>query len=1111
VPNTCPSNQELLAFHTGALAEDRIDVVSDHLETCLRCGAAIRKLDESVKAGLVGLRIGGPIVPISVRRPGIRGEPVTSTRRPEGDLTASENWPRLPGYEILAALGRGGMGVVYKARHVQLNRDVALKRLRADRGRDLARSRAEAENLARLQHPNIVQIHEILEHEGQVYLALELVEGGSLAARLSGKPQPPREAAQLLEALARAVHFAHRHGIIHRDLKPANILLQLTDDGVVVAVEEKKLPAASALQRLPLIPKVADFGVAKRMAEANGETLDGDVIGTPSYMSPEQASGKLEQIGPAADIYSLGVILYEMLTGRVPIQGTTTLDTLSLVLTEEPVSPRRLQPRLTLDLETVCLKCLEKQPGRRYASAAELADDLHRFLGDEPVRARAPSSLYRFRKFSRRNKVLLGGIVSVLLSLVAGLAVSLFFAVGEAAQRRLADEHALQANDAKQVADEERLAALREAYRGRIAAASAALLSHDVPEAARHLAAAPAGLREWEWRHFHSQLDESSAVFQPADGERLTLVPSRRGIWMFSRRDSVSNLMDENGRVLQAYPGRAYSPIHAGPSFQENWHLSDAPPLSAVVDGTGKEHFQVPRVHRFAMSPDLTKLALVCLPDGPQTARFKVFEAATGKDLRTFVGHTGFVYSLAFSPDGERIASASEDGTARIWNLTTGKVLAVLRGHAVKIYCIAFRRDGARVVTASADGSVRQWDPEKGVEVEPPYTQHTGEVNVAAYSPDGQLIASGGTDRTIRLWRAAGGKDISIRHGHVGAVEQLAFNESGRRLASRSADGSVRIWEVDPRSSLSVLKGHTSYVYPVAFSPNGRWIASGSWDSTVRLWDARSGEVQAVWHHPSPVVDLVFTRDGSRLMAACGEEPIVRVWTVATGQMQRELKGLPDEHIFALATSPDGDRVAVTYGGSGIATILDIASGKPVASFEPGGGGKCAYSPDGRLLALDGQNSIIDLRDTRDSRLIGQLIGHTQPPIAVSFSPDGRHIISAGHDHTVRIWDVDTCTCQAVLTGHPDDIFAAVIHPDGTRVASAGRDGVIWLWDVATGTEMARLSGHTNYVWSLAFSPDGKTLVSGSGDGTIRIWDTDPVAKRYNAVREAEARRGEAP
>ena len=370
--STCPTEQDLLAFHLGTLEEGQVDALAAHLESCSQCDTTLRQFD----------RRADPLV--EVMRKHVKSSPtllsghwpkthltLKRTRQDEPDLTAIEHWPNLPGYEILGVLGRGGMGVVYQARHLALHRLVALKHLQSGTGSRLARSRVEAEALAGLHHPHIVQIHEIVETESGLFLSLELVEGGSLAAYLEGKPQAPLATARLMETVARAMQHAHARGIVHRDLKPANILLSTSPRVEVVAEphagSSKTSPAQGTLTAF--VPKIADFGLAKRLKAPPGATRDGDVIGTPSYMAPEQAAGKGESIGPAADIYSLGVILYEMVTGRVPLQGPSTLQTLVMVCEREPLPPRKIQPGLPRDLETICLTCLQKDPARRYRSA----------------------------------------------------------------------------------------------------------------------------------------------------------------------------------------------------------------------------------------------------------------------------------------------------------------------------------------------------------------------------------------------------------------------------------------------------------------------------------------------------------------------------------------------------------------------------------------------------------------------------------------------------------------------------------------------------------------------------------------------------------------------
>jgi WD40 repeat protein/predicted Ser/Thr protein kinase len=1029
--------------------------------------------------------------------------------RPEANLR-----PVVLGYEILSELGRGGMGVVYQARQKSLNRVVALKVILAGghAGEDeLARFRLEAEALALLRHPNIVQIYEVGTHEGRPFLALEFLEGGSLAGQLEkGTPTPPAAAA-LVEALARAMHAAHARGIVHRDLKPENVLLDR--DGT---------------------PKIMDFGLAKRLEDKAGQTASDAVVGTPSYMAPEQAEGKSRLVGPAADVYALGAILYRLLAGRPPFQGPTTMDVLMQVVADEPVPPRRLCLQVPRDLETVCLKCLRKQPGDRYPDALELAEDLRRFQGGEPIRARAVGRAERLLKWARRRPALAAAFglgVLVLLSGLGGAGAVWLWQRAESAleeatatrdqlavEKQITEAALEREKVAKDRLDEARRDLERLSYYRAIDLALREWRESEVGRAEQLLQDCPASLRGWEWHHVRRlcQRDlltlqgHTFAVFSP-DGERLATAGGTVKVWDARTGREIRSFRAPDREVgvltsVVAYSSDGRWLAGAGSGWDDKQGTVTG--VVTVWDAqTGQRaltlrgHTQ--DVHSVAFSPDGRRLASAG-GGYDKPGEVKVWDAHTGQEERTLQGHTGWVRCVSFSPDGRRIASAS-GREVKVWDMHTGQQILSLEGGT---NCVSFSPDGRRLATASLDRTVKVWDALTGQEVLT-LKGHAGTVYCVSFSPDSRRLASasgGMVDNLpgeVRVWDAQTGQEALSLKGHTQAVISVSFRQDGRRLTTASRDMTVKVWNAHTGQDALTLEGQTGSVNGVAFSPDGRRLASAGAVSrdlgVVKLWDAETGQEALCLKRPTGFWGISFSPDGRRLASASGDGT-VKLWDTQTGKEERSFQGATG-WLFSVAFSPDGRRLASAggeWGKSGEVKVWDAQTGQPALTLK----GHTdivlgvSFSPDGRRLASASWDGTVSVWDAQTGRETLSLILRPGPVFGLAYNPDSRRLASASLGGTVKVWDTQTGREIITLKGHTS-VKGVAFSPDGRRLASAGgmagQRGELKVWDAQTGQEALTLKGHTGEVTSVAFSPDGRRLASASQDGTVKIWDATPL------------------
>jgi eukaryotic-like serine/threonine-protein kinase len=1022
-------------------------------------------------------------------------------------------------FVILRPHARGGLGEVFLARDRELNREVALKRIHerlAGNADSRMRFLLEAEITGGLEHPGVVPVYGLgTAADGRPYYAMRFVRGQTLKDAIEkfhsavGGPERDRRLGlrQLLNrfiAVCNAIEYAHNCGVIHRDLKPSNIMLGNYGETVVV-----DWGLAKAMGRRGEFASPEEHTLVPSSGTSSSETLPGSAIGTPAFMSPEQSEGRLDDIGPASDIYSLGATLYVLLTGKEPFQSSIVGVILGKVQTGDFVSPRALDRTVPAPLNAICLKAMSLRPADRYPSCAALASDLEHWLADEPVSAFQDPRSVRVARWIKRHRAVAASSAALLITAFVGLIIGTALLgransriAAEAAERMrqqgLAEEGRNQAIEQRTLAEDRELTARRYLYHAQINLAQQALDSGRVGHVIQLLdgqrpLAGQRDLRGFGWYY----------LYKLSHSERATL-PGFRG--------SIASVrIAPDGKTLAIASGAVI----------ELWDTSPLRPRTLLRGGS---------VDGIAFSPDGTILA-----SGGEDSRIQLWSVREAKLFATLTGHTNQVFEVSFSPDGKILASGSFDGTVKLWNVPPrgSKSVAAPSSPAASAIGGVFSLFGA------GQGSEnRASNPYLRVSLVPPRTAESGNnpprglwssrrvVYGVAFSPDGKLVASAGADKIVRLWDVATAKQRRALIGHRDTITPVAFSPDGKLVASGSDDTTVRLWDpVTGKQWLPPLSGHKDWVQALTFSPDGRFLASGSRDNCVKVWslstpsettgnthalstgktstgdaesqttgeqDKDSGQIATEWTsfkgHTAQVSTLAFTRDGKKLFSGA-DDGLVKFWDVLKGQENVTLHGHTGR-LYAVAFSPDGTLLASASDDATV-RLWDVATRRTRALL---GGHKSrvatvAFSADGKRLATAGWDHVVKLWDVASTRETGMTLPMGGYVYCVGFSPKGELLAAGDTTGAIKLWDVTTGKPSATLLGHTSEVDSLAFSPNGTLLASASADSSVRLWDVASHHHLIALAGYTGRGSVVAFSADGQILAAGAADHTVRLWD----------------------
>jgi WD40 repeat protein len=1020
-------------------------------------------------------------------------------------------------FELRKIVGRGGFGIVFLAFDPLLDREVALKLPRPDclmTSELRRRFLREGHAAAALEHANIVTVYEAGEINGVCYLASSYCPGPTLAEWLRAQqlPVPVALAARLAADLADGVEHAHQRGVLHRDLKPANVLLANAGD-VINGTDgtdrtDRSHPSHPSHLSHMLVPKITDFGLAKVREHPSDETRSGLLLGTPQYMAPEQARGEVRELGPACDIHALGVILYEMLVQRKPFDAGTDVEVLRKIAQDEPVPPRRCRQEIPRDLQSVCLKCLEKEPARRYVKAGELAADLRRFLRGEPVLARSASALELAVRWARRRPAVAALAAVCLLGVLGLLGLGAWHY--HAIEKKNVDlQSAL--DDAE--AQREHLRRVTYGIHTRLISAlwqdgqtsqMAELLSDLNPREGEE------DLREFAWHYLRRQAENEVWLKSTRRGTR-TAAFSRDGRTLATVHDDYSIMLWDlvTRRYRRVIQEQDYQPVSVSVSPKADW-------VAACGNHPGRRDFQVivwngetgevrggPKHGKLyepslAFSPDGHWLALASGVVTPQQPNSIILWDPATTEQRGLVPQLYLAKAVAFLPDGKTLVTTGEprphgEVLVLLIDVATGRELRRLTGFAHLVNRLAVSPDGRFLATGTMRGLVQAWDLKTGKETHH-FQEGHGEIRNFAFLHDSGVLATkaAATQKNSEVFRLRDLVTGEVRENPYpvpGDAFGFVSDATGRRLAFRSPDDIIRVWQPYPPPPVLTLPAHEKEVWAVAFAPDGRTLASASDDHAIKLWDTDTLKERITLKvHGELVTSLAYGPNG--LLASGSFDKKVRLWDGITGKALACWEGHTVK-IYAVAFSPDGSQVA-SGGDDETVRLWDVKTGEAVKTLHtPGHGVRAlAFSPDGRSLAATGGHGLLIAWDTATWK-IKQKWRDAGDFLTVAFLRDNKTVVTGGEDSKVRFWEPEgegSAAKRKVLGGHYNGVYTVIVSPDGRTLATGGMDRTVRLWHEATGQELICFKDLPARVNSLAFSPDGKSLAAALHDGKVLVW-----------------------